>query len=196
MVMRQVVERELSLDSSELTDEALRLLADRCKKLKSLSLASDHFTAEGLKHLDKLKDLEIRAVSSPALRKRNDPKETMKLLGTWEYVSATYEGKPIDFGKNETITLTEDSWTHRRNGKLISSSTWEIDSTRSPKWVTELTRGGKVNFLNRWVYKFDEEQLVLCKSSWMDERRPREFISREGDKQYLVVLRRKGTEGK
>ncbi len=181
----------LSLNSAELTDESLRLLSERCKKLKSLSIASDHFTSEGLKHLDKLKNLEERSVSSPALRKRNNPKEISKLLGTWEYVSVTYEGKAIDVGKNETITLTEDSWTLRRNGKLISSSTWEIDSTRSPKWLTQFTRGGKVNFLDRWVYKFDEEQLVLCKSSWMDERRPKEFISRKGDKQYLVILRRK-----
>ena len=186
----------LSLNSAELTDESLRLLSERCKKLKSLSIASDHFTAEGLKHLDKLKNLEERSVSSPALRKRNNPKEISKLLGTWEYVSATYEGKAIDVGKNETITLTEDSWTLRRSGKLISSSTWEIDSTRSPKWLTQFTRGGKVNFLDRWVYKFDEEQLVLCKSSWMDERRPKEFISREGDKQYLIVLRRKDTKEK
>ena len=186
----------LSLNSAELTDESLRLLADRCKKLKSLSIASDHFTAEGLKHLDKLKDLEIRAVSSPALRKLSDPKETMRLLGTWEYVSATYEGKPSEFGKNETITLTEDSWTLRRNGELVSSSTWEIDSTRSPKWLTQFTRGGKVNFEDRWVYKFDKEQLVLCGSSWMDERRPTEFKSQEGDKQYLIVLRRKDRKGK
>ena len=135
-------------------------------------------------------------MSSPALRKRNDPKEILRLLGTWEYVSAIYEGKPIELGKNETITLTEDNWTLRRNGKLISSSTWEIDSTRSPKWLTQFTRGGKVNFLDRWVYKFDEEQLVLCKSSWMDERRPKEFVSGEGDGQYLIVLRRKDTKGK
>ena len=186
---------ELSLNSAELTDESLRLLSERCKKLKSLSIASDHFTAEGLKHLDKLKDLEKRAESSPALRKRNDPKEILELLGTWEYASATYEGKPIDFGKDETITLTEDSWTLRRNGKCISSSTWEIDSTRSPKWLTQFTKGGKVNFLERWVYKFDEEQLVLCRSSWMDERRPTRFVSVEGDKQHVIVLRRKDTKG-
>ncbi len=183
---------ELSLNSAELTDESLRLLAERCKKLKSLSIASDHFTAEGLKHLDKLPNLEKRAVSSPDLRKRSSPKEIEKLLGTWEYVSATYEGKPEYVEKkNETITLTEDSWTLRRNGKFISSSTWEIDSTRSPKWLTVFTQGGKVNFLDRWIYEFDGEQLVLCQSSWMDERRPKEFISRKGDKQYLVVLRRK-----
>jgi hypothetical protein len=39
----------LSLNSAELTGESLRLLSERCKKLKSLSIASDHFTAEGLK---------------------------------------------------------------------------------------------------------------------------------------------------
>ncbi|TWU27961.1 TIGR03067 domain-containing protein [Novipirellula artificiosorum] len=183
---------ELSLNSAEFTDESLRLLAERCKKLNSLSIASNHFTAEGLKHLDKLPNLEKWFVSSPALRKRSNPKEIEKLLGTWEYVSATYEGQPKDVEKkNETITLTKDSWTLRRNGKFISSSTWEVDSTRSPKWLTVFTQGGKVNFLGRWVYKFDGEQLVLCQSSWMDERRPKEFISQKGDKQYLVVLRRK-----
>ncbi len=82
----------------------------------------------------------------------------------------------------------------RRNGKLISRSTWEIDSTRSPKWLTEFTKGGKVNFLDNWVYKFDDEQLVLCKSTWIDGRRPTEFISQEGDSQYLIVLRRIDTK--
>jgi hypothetical protein len=60
---------ELWLNSPDLTDESLRLLADRCKKLKTLRIASEHFTAEGLKYLDSLKYLEERSVSSPALRK-------------------------------------------------------------------------------------------------------------------------------
>jgi len=61
---------ELMLNSSELSDESLRLIAERCKHLKSLSITSDHFTVAGLKHLDKLKQLEKRRVNSPALRKR------------------------------------------------------------------------------------------------------------------------------
>jgi uncharacterized protein (TIGR03067 family) len=182
------------LNSPELTDESLRLLAARCKNLKSLSIASDHFTAEGLKHLDKLQNLEKRSVSSPSLRETNNPKEIVKLLGTWEYVSATYEGNPIDAWKGVTVTITKDNSTLLWNEKT-TRSTLEIDSTRSPKWLTQFTRGGKVNFLDRWVYKFDEEQLVICKSSWMDGRRPKEFISRKGDKQYLIVLRRKDTKG-
>lgn len=181
----------LSLNSAELTNESLRLIAERCKKLKSLSIASNHFTTEGLKHLDKLMDLEQRAVSSPALRESGNPNEISKLLGAWEYVSATYDGKPIAVEENEIITLSEGGWTHRRNGKLISRSSWEVDSTRNPKWLTEVIKGGKINFVNRWVYKFDEEQLVICKSSWADGRRPTEFASQKGDKQYKIVLRRK-----
>ncbi len=182
---------ELSLNSAELTDESLRLLADRCKKLKSLSIASDHFTAEGLKKLDKLTNLETRTVSSPFLSKRND--DTKKLLGTWEYVSATYEGKPLDDWKDATVTIAKDSWTLRSNEKT-TSSTWEIDSTRSPKWLTRFTRGGKVNFLENSIYRFDGEQLVICESAHLDGRRPTRFVADEGDGQYLIVLRRKDTK--
>jgi hypothetical protein len=57
---------ELMLRSRELTDQSLRLLAERCKKLKALSISSDHFTSDGLKHLDKLKHLEKRTVRTPA----------------------------------------------------------------------------------------------------------------------------------
>lgn len=57
----------LSLASPELTDESLRLLAVRCKKLNSLSLASEHFTPDGLEHLAGLPHLK-GSVDSPALR--------------------------------------------------------------------------------------------------------------------------------
>jgi hypothetical protein len=60
----------LMLNSPKLTDESLRLLAERCKNLKSLTIWSEHFTAEGLKHLNRLKNLKERSVSSPSLRKR------------------------------------------------------------------------------------------------------------------------------
>lgn len=182
---------ELQLNSAELTDESLRFIAERCKNLKSLSIASDHFTLKGIEHLRAFMNLDKQAVSSPTLRKLKNPKDISRLLGTWEYVSGTYEGKPNHPGKNVTITITQDSWLLQRNGKIVSTSTWEIDSTRSPKWLTQVTKGGKINFIDNWVYKFDNEQLVLCQSSWSDGRRPKAFRSRKGDEQYLFVLRRK-----
>ena len=35
------------------------------------------------------------------------------------------------------FTLTEDAETDRRDGKFVSNSTVEIDSTRCPKWMNE-----------------------------------------------------------
>ena len=174
---------QLSLNSAELTDESLRLLADRCKKLKSLSIASDHFTAEGLKRLDKLTNLQARSVSSPFLRERND--DTKRFLGTWEYVSATYEGKQLDDWKDASVTIAKDSWNLQWNEKT-TSSTWEIDSTRSPKWLTRFTRGGKVNFLESSIYRFDGGQLVICESAHLDGRRPTRFVADEGDETHSL----------
>ncbi len=91
----------LQVNSADLTDKSLQLLADRCKNLKSLTISSDHFTPDGVKQLDKLTNLDKKAISSPALRKFSDPKEISKLLGTWEYVSVTHDGKPVDEKKTK-----------------------------------------------------------------------------------------------
>lgn len=61
---------KLVLNSPELTDESLRFIGEQCRNLKVLHIASDHFTSEGLKHLDALPNLK-RSVSSPKFRKRN-----------------------------------------------------------------------------------------------------------------------------
>lgn len=179
---------ELWLNSPGLTDESLRLIADRCKKLKSLSIASDHFSVEGVKVLDQLPSLDQRSVSSPALRKQHD--ESDKFVGTWESLSATHEGKPIDAWQDATVTITHNSWSIRWNGTTMRS-TWEIDSTRNPKWLTRVTRGGTVNFLENAIYKFDGEKLVICETAFIDGRRPAQFRADAGDAQYLIVLRRK-----
>jgi len=50
---------------------SLRGIAGRRKPLKSLSITSEHFIAGGLMHLDRLKGLEERSVSSPTLRKNS-----------------------------------------------------------------------------------------------------------------------------
>jgi uncharacterized protein (TIGR03067 family) len=116
------------------------------------------------------------------------------LLGIWEYVSVTYEGKPFDVGKDATITIAKDSWTDRRNEKTVLS-TWKVDASKSPKQLTRVIKGGKVNFLERSIYRLDKDQLVICESAYYG-RRPKKFVARKGDSQYLIVLRRQGTQRK
>jgi hypothetical protein len=54
--------------SAALTDESLRMIGDRCKNLRELRVASAQFTAKGRQHLDNLKKLEERSVTSRGLR--------------------------------------------------------------------------------------------------------------------------------
>ena len=184
----------LSLGSADLTDASLQAISDHCKKLTSLSIVSEHFTADGLKHLDKMNQLKKRTVSSPELRKARNPKAISQLQGTWEYVSVQYEGKAVEFGPHERITMAGRYWTLKRDGKLISQSIVEVEPTRDPLWLTEYIPAGKVSFTNRWIYKLEDDRLVLCKSSIEDERRPNTFSSKPGDKQYLIVLKRIATK--
>ena len=85
-------------------------------------------------------------------------------------------------------------WPLKRDGKLISQSVVEVEPTRDPLWLTEYIPAGKVSFTNRWIYKLEDDRLVLCKSSIEDERRPKAFSSKPGDKQYLIVLKRIATK--
>jgi hypothetical protein len=62
---------ELWLNTPGLTDESLRLLAAHCKQLKTLQIASDHFTAHGLAYIQALTSLEELSVSSPILKQHN-----------------------------------------------------------------------------------------------------------------------------
>lgn len=119
-------------------------------------------------------------------RGNDDAKE---LLGTWDYVSVTYEGKPFDVGKDATITIEKDGWTIRRNGQTIQS-TWTIDSTKSPKQLTQVVTRGKVSFSMKSIYRLDKDRLVVCEPDHPDKPRPEKFVARGGDGQFLIVLRR------
>jgi uncharacterized protein (TIGR03067 family) len=76
----------------------------------------------------------------------------------------------------------------------LSAEALQIDSTRSPKWLTRFTRGGKVNFVENAIYRFDGEELVICKTAHLDGRRPTRFNADEGDGEYVFVMRRKNTK--
>lgn len=59
------------MSSSELTDESLRLLAERYKELNWLYICSDRFTDEGVRHLKKAKNLKTLWLRSSSLSNRS-----------------------------------------------------------------------------------------------------------------------------
>src|SRR5690606_41674849 len=61
----------LDLSSPKLTDESLRLLAERCKKLSGLVIGSDQFTDAGVRHLGKATDLRSEEHTSELQSREN-----------------------------------------------------------------------------------------------------------------------------
>jgi len=111
-------------------------------------------------------------------------------MGTWDYVSVTYDGKPFDVGDRATITITEHRWTIRRNKQIIHS-TWKIDATKSPKHLNQVVKREKVTFTMKSIYRFDGNRLVLCERDHPDKPRPEKFTAKRGDGQFLIVLQRR-----
>jgi Leucine-rich repeat (LRR) protein len=59
--------KSFEMYSPQLTDESLRLLAERCKELNFLRIDSDRFTDEGVRHLGKAKNLKKLWLRSSSL---------------------------------------------------------------------------------------------------------------------------------
>ncbi|MEZ5943781.1 MAG: TIGR03067 domain-containing protein [Planctomycetaceae bacterium] len=115
------------------------------------------------------------------------------LLGTWDYVSVTYDGKPFYVGNSATITITPTEWTIRRNGEVINS-TWKVDSTKKPKWLTQAVRRGELKFTMNSIYRFENGRLFICECDHPDKPRPVRFSASQGDGQFLIVLQRRADE--
>jgi uncharacterized protein (TIGR03067 family) len=114
-----------------------------------------------------------------------------RLQGVWDYVSVTYEGKPFDVGKRATITISGRQWTIRRNGMTIQS-TAKVDPTKTPKRLDSIIRRQNVAFSLKSIYRFDGNRLILCEPDHPNGPRPTRFSAKQGDRQFLIILQRRG----
>lgn len=107
----------------------------------------------------------------------------------------TYDGKQQKIGDNDTITITDENMRIKRDGKL-SITSWKIDSRKSPSQLTQVIKGGKVNFTLKSIYKINMNELTICESTDLDGSRPGKFSAEKGERQCLIVLKRVGSSGK
>ena len=178
----------LQVASDQFTDASLDSIAKHAGQLRTLSIASNQFTVQGTMLLSGMNRLVEKQVQSPAIR--NHRREVQKFLGEWELESVKTEGKLQKIKTSMSYTITEKDWTRRWSDQFARAS-WEIDAEKKPKWLTRVTGGGKVNFLEDGIYKFDGDRLIFCESAWVGGDRPTQFSAEKGESQYLTVLRRK-----
>jgi len=127
------------------------------------------------------------AFPASAEEKKPDPKaDTAALKGVWEIVTTTYDGKVVP-AKGRTLVFTEKEFTAFSGEKQGHTVAFTLDPSTDPKRIN-LDRGGKFG-MAFGIYAVDRDELKLCYAE-PGARRPSAFESKEGQKVFLLVLKR------
>jgi RNA polymerase sigma factor (sigma-70 family) len=122
-----------------------------------------------------------------AADKKADAKDEEKILGTWDILSIEEGGQkmPAEALKGATLVMDADGKWVAKKADDEQSGTYELDPARKPKEIRITnTRGQSLP----GIYKLDGDRLTIC----VDKAgaRPTEFVSKEGTRVYLSVLKR------
>lgn len=115
-------------------------------------------------------------------------KDLKKLVGTWETVSQTNDGKkmPFDEVKDSTVVITADGkWEALKGGTVFLKGTVKLDPSKSPKtadWAIEGTE-----MVVPGIYEVDGDNWKHCFA--MSER-PKAFESKENSGVTYIVFKR------
>jgi uncharacterized protein (TIGR03067 family) len=127
------------------------------------------------------------ALPVSAEEKKPDPKpDAAALKGVWEIVSTTYDGKEMP-AKGRTLVFTEKEFTAFSGEKQGRSVAFTLDPSIDPKRI-DLDRGGD-DGKAFGIYALDKDELKLCYAQ-RGGKRPSAFESKEGQKVFLLILKR------
>ena|SRR5689334_7681903 len=114
------------------------------------------------------------------------------LVGTWNCVSATVDGKPLP---QETVrllrlTLTSDRYKTEKGSEVLFDSTYSVDDKTKPKQINMIgTEGALRGKEAQGIYSLEGDTLRIC-YTMPGEQRPTNFDSATGSKAFLVVWKR------
>ena len=115
-------------------------------------------------------------------------KDLKKLVGTWEEVSHTADGKakPADELKGHTVVIdAAGKWEAFKDGTSILKGTFKLDPAKKPRAADWTIEGS--DMVAKGIYEVDGDSWKHCFSL---ADRPTEFGSKEGSGVYYVVLKR------
>jgi RNA polymerase sigma factor (sigma-70 family) len=123
-----------------------------------------------------------------AAAKEEAPKDEETIVGTWAYVSVEAGGHKVpeeQVKEAKLIFAADGKFTAMVKGKK-TEGTYKLDPAKKPKAITTNDEGKTHN----GIYKIDGDNLTLCMPEGDGAERPTEFVSKEGSKVILVVLKR------
>ena len=134
--------------------------------------------------------LSLTVVLAAAAIGTADEAETdlKKLVGTWEEVSHTADGKArtADEVKGHTVVIdAAGKWEAFKDGTSLLKGTVKLDPAKKPRAADWTIEGS--DMVARGIYEVDGDTWKHCFSL---TDRPTEFGSKEGSGVYSIVLKR------
>jgi uncharacterized protein (TIGR03067 family) len=116
-----------------------------------------------------------------------------KLQGTWliQSVEAAGDRVPKEDIENIRLTIEGDKYTETRDKAVEEKGTLKLDPTKSPKTIDfAIKEGMSEGETQLGIYKLDDDTLTLCLADPGDKERPKEFATKAGSRQFLIVFKR------
>jgi uncharacterized protein (TIGR03067 family) len=115
-------------------------------------------------------------------------RDLKKLVGTWEEVSHTANGKDktSDEVKGTTVVIdASGKWEAFKDGTSLLKGTVKLDPSKKPRAADWAIEGS--DMVAKGIYDVTEDTWKHCFSL---KERPTEFGSKEGSEVYYIVLKR------
>ena len=133
-------------------------------------------------------DTTASKATSPA----DSEKDRQSLIGRWVLVEA------MDNGRTESREeLQKVTWTFDGNGYTLTykgdvrQGAYQLSPAKDPKEINvTVLAGADAGNSYQGIYKFADNNFILCWPTNAQSGRPKEFTGRAGSGQILMVLRR------
>jgi uncharacterized protein (TIGR03067 family) len=118
-------------------------------------------------------------------------KELERFQGTWTFISAESDGKPLPKAKEpQTVTFEGDKFAVKVGDKVVQAGTQKLDPTRKPKTVdATVTEGEDKGTTMLGIYELEGDTLKVCFDP-KGKKRPTELKTAPDSGHFMGVLKR------
>jgi uncharacterized protein (TIGR03067 family) len=115
-----------------------------------------------------------------------------RLVGTWNCMTATVNGKPLSESavRKLRLTMTEQRYKTERTDEVLFDSTYRLNATKTPMQINMVgTEGDLIGKEAKGILSVSNDTLTIC-YAMPGKPRPVSFQSVPGSEAHLVVWKR------
>jgi uncharacterized protein (TIGR03067 family) len=121
--------------------------------------------------------------------------EDKKFEGTWVVTAMEGDGQkvPKENFENMTFKFEGKKYTQKNGDDLMEAGTQDLDPSKTPKQMDiHVTEGETKGKLQLAIYEINGDTCKICAADHGSKERPSKFETKEGTRQLMFELKRKG----